>query len=137
MAEDMFDGFDHTKYKDEVESTWGADAYARGDAWWRSRSTEQQHAYQEQHRAIARDYRAAVDAGEAPESALVQEIVARHVAWLNLAAPVTGGEITAPRLRGYGEMYVADPRFAKNYGGLAGAEYVRSAFEHYASHTLS
>ncbi len=137
MAENMFDGFDHTKYKDEVEATWGPDAYARGDAWWRSQSREQQDAYQEQHRVIAADYQAARDAGEAPEGPLAQDIVGRHVAWLNLAAPVTGGEITASRLRGYGEMYMADPRFAKNYGGLAGAEYVRSAFDHYAAHSLS
>ncbi len=34
MAEDMFNGFDHTQYKDEVEERWGKDAYAKGDAWW-------------------------------------------------------------------------------------------------------
>ena len=28
MAEKMFDGFDHTRYKDEVEERWGKDAYA-------------------------------------------------------------------------------------------------------------
>jgi len=28
MAEKMFDGFDHTRYKDEVEERWGQDAYA-------------------------------------------------------------------------------------------------------------
>ena len=35
MAEKMFDGFDHTRYRDEVEQRWGSDAYARSDAWWR------------------------------------------------------------------------------------------------------
>ena len=35
MAENMFDGFDHTQYREEVEDRWGKDAYARGDAWWR------------------------------------------------------------------------------------------------------
>lgn len=34
MAEKMFDGFDHTQYKDEVEQRWGAEAYASGDRWW-------------------------------------------------------------------------------------------------------
>ena len=28
MAQNMFDGFDHTQYKNEVEERWGADAYA-------------------------------------------------------------------------------------------------------------
>ena len=36
MAEEMFDGFDHTRYKDEVEQRWGKDSYARSDAWWRA-----------------------------------------------------------------------------------------------------
>ena len=35
MAENMFDGFDHTQYREEVEREWGAEAYATSDAWWR------------------------------------------------------------------------------------------------------
>ena len=35
MAENMFDGFDHTQYKDEVEQRWGKKAYADSDRWWR------------------------------------------------------------------------------------------------------
>jgi hypothetical protein len=67
---------------------------------------------------------------------LVQAIVARHVDWLNLSSSVTGGVITAARLRGYGDMYVGDPRFAKNYGGLEGAQFVREAFGYYREHSL-
>jgi MerR family transcriptional regulator, thiopeptide resistance regulator len=136
MAEQMFDGFDHTQYKDEVEEKWGADAYRKGDTWWRSKSKDEQRAYQEQHAAIAADYQNAREAGESAESATAQAIVARHVDWLNLAAEITGGVITAQRLRGYGDMYVGDPRFAKNYGGLDGAEFVREAFEYYAQNSL-
>jgi DNA-binding transcriptional MerR regulator len=136
MAEDMFDGFEHTKYKDEVVDRWGTDVYARSDAWWRAKSKGERHAYQEQHNAIAADYQTAREAGELPGGAAVQAIVARHVDWLNLAAELTGGEITAKRLLGYGDMYVADPRFAKNYGGLDGAEYIREAFGYFATHSL-
>ncbi|HEX4058194.1 MAG TPA: TipAS antibiotic-recognition domain-containing protein [Galbitalea sp.] len=136
MAEDMFDGFDHTQYKDEVVETWGADAYAKGDAWWRSKSKAEQRASQEQQRTIAADYQAAHDAGEATDSSLVQAIVARHIEWLNLSADITGGTITPKRLTYYGDMYVGDPRFAKNYGGVDGAEYVRDAFAYYAAHSL-
>src|SRR5690606_8095717 len=32
MAEDMFDGFDHTQYKDEAEQRWGKDAYSKSEA---------------------------------------------------------------------------------------------------------
>jgi DNA-binding transcriptional MerR regulator len=136
MAEQMFDGFDHTQYQAEVEERWGAEAYRSGDAWWRSKSDEEKRAYQAQHQAIADDYQAARDAGESADAATVQSIVARHVDWLNLAASITGGDITAERLRGYGDMYVGDPRFAKNYGGQDGAEFVRDAFDYYAAHSL-
>jgi MerR family transcriptional regulator, thiopeptide resistance regulator len=136
MAEQMFDGFDHTQYKDEVEETWGTDAYRRSDDWWRSQSEDQRRAYLAQHEAIAADYQSARDAREPADSPMVQAIVARHVDWLNLWSSVTGGVITSGRLRGYGAMYVGDPRFAKNYGGQDGAEFVRDAFEYYAEHSL-
>ena len=136
MAQDMFDGFDHTRYKTEVEERWGADAYRAGDSWWKAMSEDDRAAFQERHRQIAADYQAARDAGETPQSERVQSIVARHVDWLNLSASVTGGEITAQRLRNYGDMYVGDPRFAANYGGLEGAEFVRDAFDFYAGHSL-
>jgi MerR family transcriptional regulator, thiopeptide resistance regulator len=136
MAEDMFDGFDHTRYRDEVIETWGAEAYSQGDAWWRAKSDQEKGAFHDEHARIASDYQAARDAGESPGAPVVQAIVARHVDWLNHAAEFTGDEITAKRLRYYGDMYVGDPRFAKNYGGLDGAEFVRAAFDDYASHSL-
>jgi MerR family transcriptional regulator, thiopeptide resistance regulator len=136
MAEQMFDGFDHTQYKDEVGEKWGADAYRRSDEWWRATSKDEQRTHQAEHAAIANGYQRAHDEGLSTESAVVQALVARHVDWLNLSASVTGGVITAPRLRGYGDMYVGDARFAKNYGGVEGAEFVRAAFEYYAEHAL-
>jgi DNA-binding transcriptional MerR regulator len=136
MAEHMFDGFDHTEYQAEVEQRWGADAYRRGDAWWRAKSRDEQRAYRAQHDAIARDYESARAANAATGSDRVQAIVARHVEWLGLTAEFTGGELTAKRLRAYGDLYATDPRFAKNYGGLDGAEFVREAFSFYAEHAL-
>jgi DNA-binding transcriptional MerR regulator len=136
MAEHMFDGFDHTRYRAEVESTWGVEAYHTSDVWWRSKSSDDQREYQAQHAAVAADYAAAIQASESANSARVQAIVARHVEWLNLSAEVTGGTITAERLLGYGDMYVGDPRFAANYGGAGGAEFVRDAFVYYAQHVL-
>ena len=132
MPDQMFDGFDHTKYQDEVVETWGSDAYAKSDAWWRAMSKDEQRAHQETHKQIAADYQSAQDAGEAPDGQVVREIVARHVAWLNHASDLTGGPITPTRLTNYGDMYVGDPRFAKNYGGASGAEFVRDAFVAYA-----
>lgn len=132
MAEEMLDGFDHRQYKQEVVERWGADAYAKSDGWWRSKSEAERKAFQQQHTDIARDYAAARGAGLPADAEQVQAIVARHVDWLNLSASVTGGPITAQRLLGYGDMYVGDERFAANYGGQEGAEYVRDAFRVYA-----
>jgi DNA-binding transcriptional MerR regulator len=136
MADQMFDGFDHTQYRAEVEERWGADAYRSSDAWWRALSKDERAAHQAEHAAIADGYQRARDRQLSVDSAEVQALVARHVDWLNLAAPVTGGVITAQRLRNYGDMYVGDPRFAKNYGGAGGAEFVREAFGYFATHSL-
>lgn len=136
MAEEMFGGFDHTAHRAEVTERWGTAAYASGDDWWRSMSAEERTAFQADHAAIAADYAAARSRGHAATSDDVQATVARHVDWLTRSAAVTGGVITAERLRGYGALYVGDPRFAKNYGGQEGAEFVRDAFERYAATRL-
>lgn len=136
MAEQMFDGFDHTQYKDEVEQKWGADAYRKSNAWWASKTDDEKREHQAEHAAIAAGYQEALADNVSADSAAVQALVARHVDWLNLSAEFTGGPISATRLRGYGDMYVGDPRFAKNYGGQDGAEFVRDAFEYYAAHSL-
>ena len=39
-------------------------------------------------------------------------------------------------LVGLGEMYVADDRFGANYGGVAGASFVRDALAVYAERNL-
>ena len=46
MAETMFDGFDHSQYKDEVEARWGKDARAESDSWWNLKSEHEQQAWQ-------------------------------------------------------------------------------------------
>jgi hypothetical protein len=38
---------------------------------------------------------------------------------------------------GLGELYVADPRFGANYGGPAGAGFVRDAMKVYADRHLA
>ncbi len=133
MAKDMFDGFDHTQYKDEVEQRWGKKAYAAGDRWWRSKTEDEKQAFKDQHLQIAWDYAVARETGQAPDSEVVQAIVERHLAWLNLSASVTGGPVTSERFIAYGEMYAADERFANNYGGTAGAEFVRDAISSFAA----
>ncbi len=138
MADTMFDGFDHTQYQEEVEERWGRDAYARSDAWWRGMSEEERVAWKARTAELAADWSAAASDGMAPESAEAQELARRHVEWLS-GVPGTPGAGAAPvkeYILGLADMYVADPRFARNYGGESGATFVRDALRIYAAHVL-
>ncbi|MCX4096622.1 MerR family transcriptional regulator [Nocardia sp. alder85J] len=132
MAEEVFDGFDHTRYRDEVIERWGSAAYEQGDRWWRSLSAAERQRHGQQHADIAADYGRARAAGLAPDSAEVQAIVARHYDWI--VAGWQGRRPTAAAFTGLGDMYVADPRFAANYDehGPGTAEFVRAAMTAYA-----
>lgn len=139
MAEDMFDGFDHTQYKDEVEQRWGEKAYADSDRWWRSMSADDKAAWQRRVTELNRDWAAAADAGEPADGQAAQQLARRHVEWLTgipgTPAAAPGGDVKAYVL-GLGDMYVADPRFAANYGGVQGATFVRDALRVYAERAL-
>jgi MerR family transcriptional regulator, thiopeptide resistance regulator len=130
MASDMFDGFDHTQYKEEVEQRWGAQAYADSDRWWRGLSPDGQQTFLDEHLAIAaawselRGTAAPIDGEEA------QALARRHHAWI--AAGWGNRSPNADQLAGLADMYVADDRFAANYGGAEGATYVRDALTHFA-----
>ncbi len=132
MPQETFDGFDHTRYKDEVIERWGKDAYDSSDRWWRSLSEADKRTHQQTHLDVAADYGRAHQAGLAPSSPEVQDIVRRHFDWI--AVGWQGRRPGARAFTGLGEMYVADPRFAQNYDkhGAGTAEFVRDAMRAYA-----
>lgn len=135
MAENMFDGFDHTRYKDEVEERWGKKAYADSDRWWRGQTAEERAAFQERVARLSRDWADAAESGIDPASDDAQELARRHVEWL-ASVPGTPRDDVRGYVIGLGEMYVADPRFGANYGGVKGAEFVRDALRAYAEARL-
>ncbi len=143
MAENMFDGFDHTQYKEEVEDRWGKKAYADSDRWWRGMTDAERADWQQRVSDLGRDWIAAAESGIDPASAEAQDVARRHVEWLTgipgTPAAVPGGDVKAYVI-GLGEMYVADPRFGANYatssGGTGGAEFVRDALRMYAEGNL-
>jgi DNA-binding transcriptional MerR regulator len=143
MAENMFDGFDHTQYKEEVEDRWGKKAYADSDRWWRGMTDAERADWQQRVSDLGRDWIAAAESGIDPASAEAQDVARRHVEWLTgipgTPAAVPGGDAKAYVI-GLGEMYVADPRFGANYatssGGTHGAEFVRDALRVYAEANL-
>lgn len=143
MAQDMFDGFDHTQYETEVTERWGAAAYARSDGWWRGLTPDEKAEFEARASQLSRDWVAAAESGAAPDGAAGQALAQRHVAWLQ-SVPGTPATTPGGDLKGYveglAEMYVADARFGRNYatgaGGTAGAEFVRDALRAYADARL-
>jgi DNA-binding transcriptional MerR regulator len=133
MAEEVFDGFDHTRYEQEVTERWGREAYEKGDRWWRSLSDAEKKAFQQQQLDTARDFGRAYLAGEAADSDEAQAITQRQFEWLSITT-----DPTKEYFIGLGEMYVADPRFAANYDrhGEGTAAFVRDAMRVYAERNL-
>ncbi len=157
MNENIFDGFDHTQYRDEVEQRWGRDAYAKSDAWWRGLGEEGQAEWRERAHRLGLDWIEAAESGEDPASPAAQDLARRHVEWLRGipgtpaweeahrgSAPEFVRPLPQPAweeahrgsapndglvgyVLGLAEMYVADERFAANYGGAEGARFVRDA----------
>ncbi|WP_109471494.1 MerR family transcriptional regulator [Ornithinimicrobium cavernae] len=125
MADEVFEEFDHTQHREEVEQRWGTKAYADSDRWWRSLSDAEKKSFQQEQKDIATAYGELAESGAAPDSTEAQAVTARHVAWLS--GPTT---VSPEYLRGLGEMYVADPRFGANYPGYV--EFVRDAMAVYA-----
>ena len=135
VAEEMFDGFDHTQYRDEVEERWGKDAYASSDAWYRGMGEAERGAWKGRAAQLGADWIAAAASGIAPDSDQAQALARRHADWL-AGIPGTPGHGTGAPAKGYltglGDIYVADPRFAAGYGGEQGATFVRDALRIYA-----
>ncbi|WP_372593516.1 TipAS antibiotic-recognition domain-containing protein [Actinotalea sp.] len=134
MAEEILDGFDHHEHRAEVEERWGSEAWASGDRWWRGMTPEERGRWAADQRRLAEDWSAAAAAGTDPSSPAAQALASRHVAWLGSipGTPGSPGEPDLGYVRGLGEMYVADERFAANYGGVDGARFVRDSLRVWA-----
>jgi DNA-binding transcriptional MerR regulator len=138
MAEEMLNGFDHTRYREEVEQRWGKTAYADGDKWWRSMSVEEKSQWTERQRSLASAWTDAAARGIDPASDEAQALAQRQYDWL-AGIPGTPGYPAGPTKEyyvGLGEMYVTDERFGANYGGEHGARFVRDALAEYAERIL-
>lgn len=143
MVEKMFDGFEHARYRHEVEQRWGAKARTDGDTWWRSMTDAERTGWKSEMAELNRDWIEAAERGIDPTSDDAQALARRHVQWLRsipgTPAAAADGD-TKAYVIGLGEMYVADPRFGANYatsaGGTVGAEFVRDALRSYAESAL-
>lgn len=134
MAEEMFDGFDHRKYEDEVRQTWGDRAYETSERWWTGMTATERADWQARVRDLAADWAQAAEAGATPDSPEARDVSRRHIQWLSSVPGTPASDPdgdTDGYVRGLAEMYVADPRFAAAYGGEQGARFVREALVSY------
>jgi DNA-binding transcriptional MerR regulator len=136
MADEVFDGFDNTQYKDEVTERWGREAYGKGNQWWRSLSEDDKKGFQQRQLEIASDFGKAHVAGRSTDSDEVQAITRRQYEWI--AVGWQGRRPTAEQFVGLGQMYVDDPRFTVNYDkhGEGTAAFIRDAMTVYAERNL-
>ena len=136
MAEEMLNGFDHTRYRDEVVERWGKDAYERSDRWWRGMSQQERAAWQAQ--ALGDDWARAAAGGLDPQGDEAQALARRQAEWLAAipGTPKSGAGPSRGYFLGLAEMYVADERFARNFGGADAAVFVRDAMKAYAERNL-
>jgi DNA-binding transcriptional MerR regulator len=139
MANDMFDGFDHNHYKEEVEERRGTAAWQTSSQWWNDLGEQGQQAYQHRLADLIARWKRAYDDRVSPDSDIAQGLAHEQVEWLReTPGPHTTGECPlSTYIRNLGEMYVNDPRFAANYGGEQGAMLVRDALNIYADTHLS
>ncbi|MFT8704183.1 MAG: MerR family transcriptional regulator [Bifidobacterium sp.] len=130
MTDTMFDGFDnHAQYQEEVERRWGKEAYERSDSWWNTMNDTDKSQWKSKLAQLNADWEhAAHDSTVTPQSDTAQLLAERHVDWLRgipgTPANDPDGDVYG-YVKGLAAMYVADKRFAHNYGGLAGATFVR------------
>ena len=127
MNANVFEGFDHTAHREEVIERWGSEAYAKSDRWWRGLSEDERRSWQGEVAELNADWVAAAEENADPASDTAQALAARHIAWLRGVPRAPAGEGFGVYVRGLGEMYVADERFAANYGGVRGATLVRDS----------
>jgi MerR family transcriptional regulator, thiopeptide resistance regulator len=135
MADEMFDGFDHTQYRDEVVERWGEDAYRRSDTWYRALSERERRDFREEQVRIATDFADALKAALPSDGPEAASIARRQFAWV---ARAWRSEPSAEAFGGLGDMYVADPRFTATYEayGTGTASYVRDAMKAFAAREL-
>ncbi|MCF8546743.1 MAG: TipAS antibiotic-recognition domain-containing protein [Microbacteriaceae bacterium] len=117
--------FSHDDYRGEVVERWGKKAWSQSSSWWKHINAIGREAFLAEGVALKVEYLEAKAAELPVTDDSVGALVLRHRTWITQG---WGGiEPTAEQFIGLGQMYVADERFARHYGGVEGASYVRDA----------
>ncbi len=108
----------------EVIERWGQKAFDIANSWWSSLDAEARTDFLRESRDLSAAWVAAAASFDVA-AVEVRALVLRHSQWITRAWG--GVEPNREQLLGLGDMYVADERFAANYGGETGAQFVRDA----------
>ena len=122
---DYFEGFDETKYEEEVKQRWGkTPQYAESQRKWGSYTEAQKQALKEKMGEITRRM-VGTDPNLSPDDPGVQQAVKDYFEFLNQTFYTCDLEF----YRNLSSMWVEDPRFAINYERIreGGAVFVRDA----------
>ncbi len=129
------ESFDHEQYRDEVVDQWGQEAWSRGQSWWKNLGELGQKSFLAEGAALRSGYASALSEGHTIDSEPVVELVERHRVWITQAWG--GAAPTAEQFRGLADMYVADERFARHYGGVENAVFVRDAIHAWTTRAIN
>lgn len=133
-AEEIFEGFDHAEYEAEVRERWSGPRVDSSNDAWKALGKDGQSAHLAEHNAIAEALAGLAAQDVPPDDARVQQLVARHHAWVSLFwVP------DADAYAGLGQMYASDHRFRANYDkfGDGTTDLLRDAIEVYSIETLA
>ena len=113
-AQELYAGFDNSRYDAEARERWGDEAVDHGNRTWEGLGTGGQAAFHAESAAVNRSLADLMADGVPPADGRVQALVARHHAQIALFWTPT-----AESYRGLGRMYVEDERFTATYDAVA------------------
>lgn len=138
MADELRDGFDSSRFEDEITELWGQEAFDAGAERWRRMTPEGRAGHAAAGIALAQDIARAFDHGADPAGNEVQTLMGRHHSWVaHFWNPNRDAYI------GLAELYGTDGRFRDYYEQHVSGDRTRfrdfliSAMRHYAEHNLS
>ncbi len=123
--QDLFEGFDETKYEDEARRRWGhTPQYAESQRKWASYSKEQKQAIKEEGGQLTIRM-VGTNPNVKPDDAEIQTAIEEYYAYINKYFYTCDVEF----MRNLSNMWVEDERFAINYERIreGGARFVRDA----------
>ncbi|MBM3269201.1 MAG: MerR family transcriptional regulator [Candidatus Sericytochromatia bacterium] len=126
-AEQLFEGFDDSRYRAEAEQRWGKDVVADSYRRMERLSAQDRDAIKAEAEAIGTGFAGLV--GRDPADPEVQAVAARHHAWVNRF-----WDCSPEAFRNLGQMYVDDARFTATYDRIRPglAVFVRDAMAAFA-----